>query len=50
MWNNLKAFFAAPYRGATEMNAGDWFLFVGFLLVVLTLWAMIFNHVKEGIE
>ncbi len=50
MWENFKAFFAQPYQGAAEMDAGDWFLWIGFLLVVLGLWAMIFNHIREGIE
>lgn len=50
MWQNVKAFFAEPYKGAAEMNVGDWFLFLGLILVLLGFWGMIFRHIAEGIE
>lgn len=50
MLDNFKAFLAAPYKGATNMSVLDWTLWIGLLLVILTLWGLVFNHVKEGIE
>lgn len=46
MWDNFKAFLAEPFH--SEMDAMDWFLFVGFLIAVLVMWNLILYHIKEG--
>lgn len=48
--SNLKDFFATPFKGASQMNTGDWFLFIGFFLVVVIIWNIVFSHVIAGIE
>lgn len=50
MWENFKGFFARPYKGAAEMDTLDWFFWTGFVLVLIILWGMIFNHIKEGLS
>jgi hypothetical protein len=40
-------FLAAPFRGA-DMDAMDWFLFLGLLLTFFIAWAYILNHIKEA--
>lgn len=50
MWDNVKAFFVRPYKGATEMDTTDWFLWTGFVLILLMIWGMIFRHVAMGIK
>ncbi len=40
-------FYAAPFKGA-DMDALDWFLFLGFILIVWIMWAYILNHIREA--
>lgn len=49
-WNNLKAFYAQPFEGASEMDVTDWFAFIGVLLVLLAIWNLIFYHIAEGLK
>lgn len=46
MWDNFKAFFAQPWKGAQEMSVGDWFLFLGLIIVLLAAWRLIFRHIE----
>lgn len=48
MWENFKSFWAEPFSG--EMDAVQWFLFLGFIIVCIALWNLIFYHIKEGIS
>lgn len=41
------AFLAQPYKGAQEMTALDWFLFLGLLIILLALWRIVFTHIEE---
>jgi hypothetical protein len=45
MWENFKSFMGQPFKA--EMSALDWFMFVGLLLVILILWTLVLNHLKE---
>lgn len=47
MWNNFVAFMAEPFK--EDMDAINWFLFVGFILILLILWTIILKHVREAI-
>lgn len=38
-------FFATPFKGA-GMDALDWFLFLGLMLIFWIMWAYILNHIK----
>lgn len=46
-WDRFTGFFAQPFKGAQEMNALDWFLFLGLVIVLLGLWRIIFTHIEE---
>lgn len=48
MWENFKAFWAEPFSG--DMDAVNWFLFLGFLIVCAAIWGIIFRHIAEGIK
>lgn len=48
MWQNFKDFWAEPFR--EDMDAIGWFLWLGLIIVCAALWAIIFRHIKEGIE
>lgn len=48
MWNNFTAFMAQPFK-SDDMDAFDWFMFVGFILTLLILWAIILKHVREAV-
>lgn len=47
LWSNFKTFLSHPYKGE-EMNAFDWFLFLGLLIVLMVMWRIIFKHVEDG--
>lgn len=38
-------FFASPFKGAS-MDAFDWFLLIGLIMVSAVLWANVLNHIK----
>ena len=45
-WDNFKEFMRKPYN-RDDMDAGDWFWFVGLLIVILIAWQLIYKHVQE---
>lgn len=47
--NRFADFFAAPFKGA-QMDALDWFLFLGLLLTFWVFWAYVLNHIREASE
>lgn len=49
MWENFVSFYQQPFKGGSDMDAGDWFLFLGLLIVLMVIWNLIFYHIKEGI-
>ena len=47
MLQDFKTWLASPF--AADMSALHWFYFVGLLVIVLSLWGLIFRHIR-GIE
>lgn len=47
-WTNFKAFMAEPFS-SDNMDAKDWFLFLGLVIAILMIWHLIFNHIVEVI-
>lgn len=45
MWEHFQEFMGRPFR--SEMDAVDWFFFVGLLVVIMILWGIILRHVRE---
>lgn len=45
MWEHFHEFMARPFR--SEMDAFDWFMFVGLLVVIMILWGIILRHIRE---
>lgn len=45
-WYKFKAFMAKPFS-SEEMDAGDWFLFVGLIVSILIAWKIIYTHIQE---
>ncbi len=45
MWDDFKNWAAHPF--SADMSALHWFLFLGLLIVLATLWGMILRTVKE---
>jgi len=45
--SSFKDFLSAPYKGAQEMSALDWFFFLGLFIVLAALWRIIFTHIEE---
>lgn len=43
MWDNFKSFMAQPFK--SEGTALDWFLFLGFLILVMAVWRIILTHI-----
>lgn len=46
MFASFQSWFQKPF--SSDMSAVDWFLFVGLLVVITGLWAMIFRHIKDA--
>lgn len=44
MWQSFKNWFARPF--STDMDAVHWFLFLGLIVVLLSLWSLIFRHIE----
>lgn len=44
---DFKTWLASPFQA--DMSALDWFLFVGLLIVIFTVWGFVFRHVKGDI-
>lgn len=42
-------FMNAPFRGASDMDAIDWFMFIGLILIIMILWNIILKHIAEAI-
>ena len=47
MWQNFLDFMSEPFR--QDMDATRWFMFVGLVIAILILWAIILKHVREAI-
>lgn len=47
MWQNFVDFMGEPFR--QDMDAFQWFKFVGLVIAILILWAIILKHVREAI-
>lgn len=45
MWDDFKNWYARPF--SADMSAAHWFLFIGLLIVLATLWRLILHTVKE---
>ncbi len=48
MWQHFQDWLKKPI--STEATAGDYFLFVGFILVCIVAWNLILVHIFEGLE
>lgn len=48
MWQDMKNFLGRPYHA--DMNALDWFLFLGLIIVLMVMWRIILKHIVETIE
>lgn len=48
MFEGFKNFFARPYD--EDMNAFDWFLLVGLLMIFMIFWGLILRHIQAGIS
>lgn len=44
-WGTFKAWAAKPF--SVDMTAGEWFLFIGLLLVIVVLWNIILYRIIE---
>lgn len=44
--DNLRAWLAQPYAGATQMSALQWFLLVGLIIAISAGWRMILKHIE----
>jgi len=40
---NFKSFFAKPF--SQDMSATNWFLFLGFVIIVMVMWRIILAHI-----
>ena len=47
MWEKFSDYMSRPFKGAAEMDALDWFLFLGLLLIMLAGWRIIFTHLED---
>ncbi len=48
MLQSIKAFLAQPY--SDDMDAADWFAFLGFIAVCSAIWVFILRHLKANLE
>ena len=48
-WHHFQDFLSAPFRGASEMDVIDWFMFIGLILVIMIMWNIILKHLAEAI-
>jgi hypothetical protein len=44
-WDTFRRWLKHPF--SIDMTAGEWFLFVGLLLVILVLWNIILYRITE---
>ncbi len=49
MWDNFAAFANRPWKGASEMDVTDWFMFIGMVIVLLVMWNIILRHIKDAV-
>ena len=45
MWQKFKAWASEPF--SVDMTAGEWFLFIGLLIVIIALWNIILFRISE---
>lgn len=45
MWQNFRQWAAKPF--SVDMTAGEWFLFIGLLTVIVILWNIILYRITE---
>jgi hypothetical protein len=45
MWQDFKGWLSTPF--STDMSAGHWFLFIGLLIVIIVLWNLLLNTLRE---
>lgn len=48
MFQGFKNFFSHPF--SEDMSAGDWFLFIGLLLLILIAWHLILSHLLAELD
>lgn len=45
-WDELKDWYAKPYRGFENMSAGQLFLLFGLALAIAAGWRIILHHIE----
>jgi hypothetical protein len=45
VWDKFKAWASKPF--SVDMTAGEWFLFIGLLIVIVALWNIILYRILE---
>ena len=45
---SIDAWLKQPFR--EEMNAVDWFLFLGLVIAIMVLWQMVLHTIRQGLE
>lgn len=48
MWEHFKDWASRPF--ATDMDALGWFLFLGLVILLLAVWAVILKHLQEAMK
>lgn len=44
--DSFKSFLAEPFKPSADMDALDWFLAIGLVLIILMIWTVIFKHIE----
>lgn len=45
MWDRFKQWAQHPF--SVDMTAGEWFLFIGLLIVIIALWNIILYRISD---
>lgn len=45
MWDHFKQWAQRPF--SVDMTAGEWFLFIGLLIVIMVLWNIILYRITD---
>lgn len=48
MWSNFTEWLSQPY--SDDMSALDWFYFLGLLIVLSAMWAILLGHIRKLAE
>lgn len=48
MWKTFTTWMKQPF--SADMTAGEWFLFIGLLIVIISLWNLILLHLVSIIR